>query len=156
MKLSRRERRKLKLEKQRKESQDAQSEFEKRDEQQRQDKDNGPMKGMSKFAIIGVVIGVVVLLGGAYSVYSLTKPGAYDNFAKCLTEKGAVMYGAMDWCKYTQGQRAMFGKSFKFINYFEHQNLPGISKTPTWVYEGEWYENTQSFEKLAAITGCKI
>ena len=67
-----------------------------------------------------------------------------------------VMYGAMEWCKYTQGQRAMFGKSFKYINYHEFTELPGISKTPTWVINGKWYENAQSFDKLSGLTGCKI
>ena len=66
-----------------------------------------------------------------YSVYSATRPGQYDDFAKCLTQKGVVVYGAMDWCKYTQAQKAMFGKSFKHLNYHEHQDLVGIKITPT-------------------------
>jgi hypothetical protein len=66
------------------------------------------------------------------------------------------MYGAMDWCKYTQGQKAMFGKSFKYIYYHEFNELPGIKKTPTWVINGAWHENAQSFEKLEALTGCKL
>ena len=66
------------------------------------------------------------------------------------------MYGAMDWCKFTQAQKGMFGKSFKYINYHEFQELPGIKKTPTWVIKGVWHENVQSFDKLAALTGCKL
>ena len=103
-----------------------------------------------------IAVAIVILLIVAYSVYSFTKPGPYDNFAKCLNEKGAVMYGAMDWCKYTQGQKAMFGKSFKYINYHDFQDLPGIKKTPTWVINGAWHENVQPFDKLAALTGCKL
>ena len=102
------------------------------------------------------MIGIVVLATAAYSVYSINKPGAYDKFAKCLSEKGAVMYGAMEWCKYTQGQKAMFGKSFRHINYLEYQELPGIKKTPTWVINGAWHENVQSFERLAELTGCRL
>ena len=101
--------------------------------------------------------------GGLTSIYK--EPGIYtndaikmyfDNFAKCISDKGAVMYGAMEWCKYTQGQRAMFGKSFKYVNYHEFTELPGIMKTPTWVIDGKWYENAQSFDKLSGLTGCKI
>ena len=66
------------------------------------------------------------------------------------------MYGAMDWCKYTQAQKAMFGKSFKFINYHEFNELQGIKKTPTWVINGAWHENVQPFDKLSALTGCKV
>lgn len=110
----------------------------------------------SKLKIYLMVFAALIVLAIAYSVYSLTQPGPYDNFAKCLTEKGAVMYGAMDWCKFTQGQKGMFGRSFKYINYKEFQELPGIKKTPTWVINGVWYENTQSFDKLSSITGCKL
>ncbi|MBI2108163.1 hypothetical protein HYT54_03490 [Candidatus Woesearchaeota archaeon] len=106
-----------------------------------------------------IILGSIILFVLGISIYSLvaySRPGTYDDFAKCLTEKGAVMYGALSWCKYTQGQKAMFGKSFKYVNYHEFQELPGIKKTPTWVINGRWYENTQSFESLAQATGCKI
>ena len=92
----------------------------------------------------------------AYSFYSASRSGVYDNFAKCLTEKGAVVYGAIDWCHFTQAQRGMFGNSWKYLNYQDFTKLPGIKKTPTWVINGKWYENVQSFEKLSEITGCKI
>ncbi len=103
-----------------------------------------------------IAVGVVILVVIAYGVYSYSRPGPYDNFAKCLTQKGAVMYGAMDWCKYTQGQKAMFGKSFRYVNYEEHTKLPGIKSTPTWVIDGKWYEKAQSFDRLSQITGCQI
>ena len=98
----------------------------------------------------------MILATAVYSIYSMNKPGQYDNFAKCLTEKGAVVYGAIDWCKYTQGQKAMFGNSWKYLNYQDFSKLPGIKKTPTWVINGKWLENVQSFDKLAAVTGCKL
>lgn len=106
--------------------------------------------------IIGVVIGILMLAIITYSVYSASRPSAYDDFAKCLNEKGAVMYGAMDWCKYTQAQKAMFGYSFKYLNYHNFDELKDIKVTPTWVINGQRYENVQSFEKLSAITGCKL
>lgn len=155
MELTKRERRRLRLEKLRHGSHEAQKEHEQSIERQKQlGQQSQPSK--TKYYIAVAVIGIVLLATAAYSVYSINKPGPYDSFAKCLTEKGAVMYGAMSWCKYTQGQKAMFGKSFKYINYHEFDELPGIKTTPTWVINGEWHENVQSFERLSALTGCKL
>lgn len=156
MELTKREKRKLKLESLRNESQQAQKEYEQRLEHQKHLQAQNKKSSKSKYYIIASVMGVVVLSVIAYSVYSINKAGPYDDFAKCLAEKGAVMYGAMGWCHFTQGQRAMFGSSFKYINYHELQDLPGIKKTPTWVINNQWYENVQSFEKLSSVTGCKI
>ena len=156
MELTKREKRKLRLEKLRQESLTTQKEYEQRLEHQQQTQQQQAKGSKSKYYVIASAIGIIVLAVSAYSVYSINKPGLYDNFAKCLTEKGAVMYGAMDWCKFTQAQKAMFGKSFKYINYHEFDELPDIKKTPTWVINGAWHENAQSFEKLAALTGCKL
>src|SRR3989344_7499035 len=149
MELSKREKRRLKLDKLRQESHESQKEYEQRLEHQKELHQSHEKSKKSRYYIIGAVIGILVLSILAYSVYSVNRPGPYDSFAKCLAEKGAVMYGAMDWCKYTQGQRAMFGKSFKYVDYHEFNELPGIRKTPTWVIGGQWHENAQSFGKLA-------
>ncbi|HLC61359.1 MAG TPA: hypothetical protein VJJ52_08100 [Candidatus Nanoarchaeia archaeon] len=156
MELSKREKRKLKLERLRQESQESQKEYEQRLENQKQVEQQRTKSSKAKYYILAATIAVLLIAGTAYSVYSIAKPGPYDNFAKCLSEKGAVMYGAMEWCHFTQGQRAMFGKSFKYVDYHEFPELPGIKKTPTWVINGKWYENAQSFEKLSEVTGCKI
>ena len=154
MELTKREKRRLRLEKLRQGSAEAQQDYEQRLEQQNQAQQQKPSK--SKYYAIAAVVGIIILATAAYSVYSINKPGPYDSFAKCLSEKGAVMYGAMDWCKYTQAQKGMFGKSFKFVNYHEFSELPGIKKTPTWVINGAWHENVQPFDKLAALTGCRL
>lgn len=156
MELTKREKRKLKLEKLRQESQQAQEEHEQRAEQHKQIQERHINSSKSKYYVIAAVIVAVIFATAAYSVYSLNKASPYDKFAKCLTEKGAVMYGAMDWCKYTQAQKGMFDNSFKYINYHEFDELPGIKKTPTWVINGAWHENVQSFDRLAALTGCKL
>jgi len=100
--------------------------------------------------ILGSIILSLVILSSIF-VYFRSTPGQYDNFAKCLTEKGAVMYGE-DWCKYTNAQKGMFGKSFKYVNY---QVKTGLNKRPTWVINGQSYETVQSFDRLADLTGCK-
>ncbi len=106
-------------------------------------------KGRKKF--IAIVFGVLIVLGMLIT-YTVASPGKYDDFAKCLAEKGAVMYGE-DWCQYTQGQKAMFGKSFKYINY---EVKPNLRIRPTWIIDGKTYEKVQSFERLSALTGCKF
>lgn len=87
---------------------------------------------------------------------SFALPGKYDSFAKCLTDNGVIMYGAIDWCKYTQEQAGMFGKSYQYITYKDHTEGPEIKITPTWQINGQLYENVQSFERLSALTGCPI
>lgn len=68
----------------------------------------------------------------------LPKNNNYDEFAKCLTEKGAVMYGA-EWCTHCKEQKAAFGDSFKYIKYIEcPENIllctdKGINGYPTWI-----------------------
>ena len=104
-----------------------------------------------RWYVIGTV-SLVVLVG--LGVFFVASPGKYDRFAQCLKEKGAVMYGAIDWCSYTKSQANMFGKSFKYVEYRDYSELEGIGKTPTWVFEGEWLAGVQSFERLAAVTGC--
>ena len=95
-----------------------------------------------------VVIFAIVAVAG----YAMLSPGKYDSFAKCLSEKGVVMYGE-DWCKFTNAQKGMFGKSFKYVNYHVKQ---GLRVRPTWMIDGKSYETVQSFERLAELTGCKI
>ncbi|MEK6837162.1 MAG: hypothetical protein AABX69_00795, partial [Nanoarchaeota archaeon] len=102
MELTKREKRRIKLEKLRQESHTAQKEHEQRIEQQKQQHQEQIKTHKSKYYIIAAVIGIVILSIAAYSIHTINKAGPYDNFAKCLTEKGAVMYGAMDWCKFTQ------------------------------------------------------
>ena len=156
MELTKREKRKLRLEKLRHQSHEAQKEYEHEIGQQKQMQEHHAKSPKSRYYIILAAIVAIVIAIAGYSVYSAGKPGPYDNFAKCLSEKGAVMYGAMGWCKYTQAQKGMFGKSFRYINYHEYQDLPGIKKTPTWVISGAWHENVQPFDRLAALTGCKL
>ena len=91
----------------------------------------------------------------------IKRPGQYDDFAKCLTEKGAVVYGN-DYCLYTIKQLNFFGKSKEYLNYVkcaDNKRLcdsKKISITPTWEIDRESYSGVQTFERLSAITGCKI
>jgi len=63
-----------------------------------------------------------------------------DAFAKCLTSKGLTMYGAV-WCPHCKDQKALFGDSFKYVNYVECPDntelclAKGIQGYPTWIVE---------------------
>ena len=120
-----------------------------------------PKKINFKKYFIFIAIGLtIILLVLSISNY-LKKPGRYDDFAKCLTEKGAIIYGN-DFCSYTNQQLNFFGKSSKYLNYvkcIENTKLcddKGVQKTPTWEIKGEMHPGVQTFEKLSAVTGCEI
>ena len=150
--LSRDEIKKRTLEKQREESRQAQKDHQEREERFRLEQEK---KARKKKMIMGI-IALSLLIVAAIIAYGLISPGKYDDFAKCLTEKGAVMYGAIAWCQYTQAQAGMFGKSFKYINYQDESKLTGIKTRPTWVINGKWLEKVQSFEALSEVTGCQL
>ena len=113
-----------------------------------------------KYIIFSLLILIVVFSVITINSY-MKKPGKYDDFAKCLTEKGVVIYGN-DYCSYTMNQLGFFGKSKKYLNYtkcIDNQRLcneKGVKITPTWEINGEMYEQVQTFERLAVISGCEI
>lgn len=63
-----------------------------------------------------------------------------DSFAKCLTEKGWTLYGAV-WCSHCKDQKELFGESFRYIHYVECPDNTelcldkGINGYPTWKVE---------------------
>ena len=118
--------------------------------------DNKP-KITKKILIISIVSVVFVLIIGSigFSYVNSLKPGSLDGFAQCLTEKGAIMYGSTS-CQYTHAQKGMFGNSLKFIDSRDFTEDPNIKKTPTWLINGKYYENVQTLNRLADLTGCKI
>ncbi len=114
-------------------------------------------KSNKKIILISIVSIVFVLIVGGigFSYMNSLKPGPLDDFAQCLTDNGAVMYGA-SWCKYTAAQKQMFGNSMRFIDYRDFTENPEVKTTPTWFIDGQKYEKVQSFDKLALVSGCTI
>jgi len=106
------------------------------------------------FSISSVFI-VLIVAGIGYSYIQSNKPGVLDDFARCLTDKGAVMYGA-SFCQYSHAQKGMFGSSQKYLDIRDFSKDPNVRTTPTWYITGEYYPNVQSFDRLASLTGCKI
>tara|TARA_Y100000310_G_C20408949_1_gene681008 strand:- start:197 stop:571 length:375 start_codon:yes stop_codon:yes gene_type:complete len=109
--------------------------------------------------LIGVIIVIALISYGLFKWQ--TSPGQYDEFAQCLTEKGAKMYGT-EWCHYCQDQKELFGRSFKQIDYVDCDykknecDIEGIKGYPTWKINGETYSGVQSFGRLSQLTGCEL
>jgi len=106
-------------------------------------------------------IGLIILFIGAATLTAGCQEQNYGSFAQCLTEKGAVMYGAY-WCGHCKEQKEMFGDSFKYINYVECTEKKqicedaGIGGYPTWIIDGKSHEGVQPLSKLAGISQCKL
>jgi Thioredoxin len=93
----------------------------------------------------------------------------YDNFARCLSDRGVKMYGAW-WCPHCQEQKEKFEKSFEYVPYVEcgiKGDLHGVSQVckqedirhyPTWQFPptGERVERIFSLEELRDRTGCPL
>ncbi len=85
-----------------------------------------------------------------------------DIFAKCVTDYGLTMYGAV-WCSHCLNEKKAFGESFKYINYVEcPDNIQlcvdaGINGYPTWSDKaGNKYEGEQGLSGLSKITACEL
>jgi protein-disulfide isomerase len=124
---------------------------------------------MKKKTIIWGLIIIIALVLIATKAFNLngnsTAPGIYDDFAKCLTEKGAIFYGSFQ-CPHCKTQKEMFGNSFQYVNYVECGPLrgpiasecidAGIEAYPTWIINGIKYTGTQDLSKLSQLTGCPL
>lgn len=116
--------------------------------------------------VLGVIT-TVMLRGGV----TPPGPGKYDEFAKCLADKGAVFYGAF-WCSHCQAQKKLFGSSQKLLPYVECSTADGrgqnqicidknISSYPTWhLQDGTLIPNENgagvTLETLAEKTSCVL
>ncbi|NQU78848.1 hypothetical protein HQ545_03705 [Candidatus Woesearchaeota archaeon] len=107
-----------------------------------------------------VLVVVLLLIGSGYAI-NREDPTDYTEFAKCISEKGAVMYGAY-WCSHCKAQKEEFGDAFEHVNYVECTENPdactnaGIDGFPTWIINNEKYPGKQQFSKLSSLTGCSL
>ncbi len=112
-------------------------------------------------------VGIIVLAILGWWAWYMMNPGKYDGFAQCLKEKGAVFYGAF-WCPHCAEQKAMFGKSKKYLPYVECStpdgrgqlqvcDEKGIKGYPTWSFaDGASISAVLSFPQLAEKTNCEL
>lgn len=118
--------------------------------------------------LIGVVLVILLLGGGGYLWWKdANTPGKYDEFAKCLGQKGLSFYGAY-WCPHCAAQKKLFGKSVEYLPYIEcavpgSQDLTPACKEkdikgfPTWIGPGDQRtDGALSLEDLATRSGCTL
>ena len=123
--------------------------------------------GNKKNFLIWTIVGIAIIVGVYFLIKENSKPSRLDTFAQCLKDKGAIFYGAF-WCPHCQNQKAMFGKSAKFLPYIECSTSNGrgqlaickeknIEGYPTWVFtDGSKESGEISLEKLAEKTNCQL
>jgi len=109
------------------------------------------------------ILNTIILIAFLVTIVGCSNNVAIDKgpeeLAKCLTDKGAVMYGA-EWCGHCKNQKSNFGESFQYINYVDCDEeeskcrAAGIRGYPTWVIETKLYPGEKSLNRLADITGC--
>lgn len=122
-----------------------------------------------------IIIGVSIILAIAIVIFAImnvrgknklsTEPGLYDSFAQCLTDKGAIMYGA-DWCVHCKAQKKALGNSFRLIKYVECPDNTqlcidkGIQGYPTWLIgtstKIEGFSENSTMRELSEATGCPL
>ncbi|MEK7566945.1 MAG: hypothetical protein AAB527_02325 [Patescibacteria group bacterium] len=118
--------------------------------------------------ILFIIIAVLVLGAlGYYLYWYFATPGQYDDFARCLKDKGAIFYGAF-WCPHCQNQKTMFGKSARLLPYVECSAPDGksqyqvcidkkINNYPTWIFNDESrLVGEIPLSVLAEKTGCVL
>lgn len=120
---------------------------------------------MKKTIIILVLVGVMAVVALVLFVFRsapIKDNPELDAFAKCLTQKGAVVYGT-DYCEWCQKQKADLGGGWQFINYVNCQTDPqkcvsqNIQGTPTWIFQdGSRLVGYQTLDKLSQQTSCPL
>jgi hypothetical protein len=133
--------------------------------EQKMTEENKIIMGVAGILSIAIIIFAIVNVSGKNKISENKGPGLYDKFAQCLTDKGAVIYGAA-WCPHCQEQKATFGNSFKLIKYVECPDNTqlcidkGIQGYPTWLIGtkviSEGFAGTKSMKELSDATGCPL
>jgi hypothetical protein len=127
------------------------------------------MKNSTKIvlAIAAVALAVFTLVGVRMTGRAISRSANMDDFAKCLADSGAKMYGAY-WCGHCSNQKKLFGDSWQYVNYTEcdangNNAKPelcteaGVTGYPTWIFaDGTKAEGELSFSELSKKSGCAL
>ncbi len=115
-----------------------------------------------------VVIVALVIVAFAVTLYFANRRRhRYDDFARCLGDKGVKMYG-LYWCEHCAEQEQMFGASFQYVPYVEcgikgqRGEQPqckdaGVKLFPTWQFpDGQRHEGVLQMDSLSRRSGCAL
>ena len=122
-----------------------------------------------KIIVILALILVLGMMAGCRATVPVKVEEAEDRLealAKCLSKKGAKLYGAY-WCGWCNRQKEIFGEAAQHLPYIEcsdretRQMTPqcreaGITGLPTWEFEGQKSSGFKSLEELARLSGCSF
>lgn len=115
--------------------------------------------------ILAAIIAAAVL--GWIIIKETGGPGKYDDFAKCLTEKGAKLYTTY-WCPHCTEQKGLFGSSLKYIDVTECDpegkdaepekcQAAGVTSIPAWIFaDGTKEVGVHTMDQLAKTTECTL
>ena len=126
-------------------------------------------KQFKKLALIIIPVILIIIIAVFIGLRTANKKteGKLDDFAKCLKDKGLVLYGAF-WCTHCHDQKELFGTSQQYLPYVEcstpdansqlqicqDKNIPGY---PTWIMpDGSRESGGLSLETLAQKSGCTL
>jgi len=116
---------------------------------------------------IGILVAVAAIAVGLWAFVRHQHTSRYNSFARCLSTKGAKMYGAF-WCPHCADQKELFGSSFEYVDYVECgiKGSRGIAQActdanikhfPTWIFaDGTRVEGEHQLEFLGQETGCPL
>ena len=134
----------------------------KRKEEIKKEKYEMLKKKRLKTLLISLITALIVFSFISFFSWLDKQPGKYDDFAKCLSEKGFIMAGT-DWCSACKTQKSYFGKSFEYVDYrncvenVEWCENQGISRYPTWILpEGTKITGAKQLSELSRLSHCDL
>lgn len=83
-----------------------------------------------------------------------------DNFAKCLTDKGAVLY-IKNGCRHCKAQEEDFGTAIQYLKIVECTEQiqlceeKQLIRVPAWEIDGKLYYGRTELQDLAKLAGCE-
>ncbi len=100
---------------------------------------------------------IITVIGFAILLMNLSSASISKATAKCIGEN-SELYVQLG-CHACTIQEEMFGDNYQYLNiidcFYEKDKCSDIQWTPTWIINGEKYEDVQTIEKLKELTGCE-
>jgi hypothetical protein len=124
------------------------------------------MKSTYIYIILVVLVVAGLIVARNASPNDATRVTKYDGFAQCLSDAGAIFYGAF-WCPHCAEQKNLLEKSTK-LPYIECSTPDGKAQTqqcidegiqgyPTWKFaNGDVVDRVMQLSELSEKTNCEL